>query len=80
MDAEDGTVRTAQIALGGVAHKPWRTPQAEGGTSGLDTKDGRSLASAAETFIQGARGAGHNDFKIELAQRTIARTVAEAAA
>jgi xanthine dehydrogenase YagS FAD-binding subunit len=38
-----------------------------------------SFARAAETLLRGARGFGHNDFKIELARRAILRTLGQAA-
>jgi len=79
VDTAGGLVRGARLALGGVAHKPWRSMQAEQALAGAPA--GASVfRTAAETALQGARGFGHNDFKIALAQRTIERTLAEAAA
>jgi xanthine dehydrogenase YagS FAD-binding subunit len=71
-------VKEARIALGGVAHKPWRIRDAEAVLVGKAV--GReSFAAAAEILLHGARGFGHNDFKIELARRVILRALAQAA-
>jgi xanthine dehydrogenase YagS FAD-binding subunit len=72
------TVSEARIALGGVAHKPWRVPEAEVMLAGKPaTAD--NFARAADRLVRGARGFGHNDFKIALAKRAIARALAQAA-
>ena len=76
----DGSqIAAARIALGGVAHKPWRVVGAErqliGATPGSDV-----FTPCAETLLAGARGFGHNDFKIELARRAIVRALLQAAA
>lgn len=76
---EGGTVREARIALGGVAHKPWRDREAEaklaGRAPGLD-----AFREAAEAVVRGAKGYRYNDFKIELARRAVVRALAMAAA
>jgi xanthine dehydrogenase YagS FAD-binding subunit len=75
----DGTrIRSARIALGGVAHKPWRAVEAERQLAGVTLSDD-VLAAAGEAAVKGAQGRGHNDFKIQLAARTIARALADAA-
>lgn len=71
---EDGTVREARLALGGVAHKPWRVPQAEQALRG-SVADAQAGARAAEILLEGAVGQGANDFKIELARRAIVRAL-----
>jgi len=79
MELEGGVVRTARVALGGVAHKPWRVPEAEALLEGK--APGREAFEAvAARLLQGARGFGHNDFKIELARRAIRRALSQAAA
>ncbi len=69
--ADDGTVGDVRLALGGVAHKPWRAWEAEeqlrGGPATAD-----AFTRAGEATIQGATGYGHNDFKIPLTPRTVA--------
>jgi xanthine dehydrogenase YagS FAD-binding subunit len=79
MELEGGVIRTARVALGGVAHKPWRVPEAEALLEGK--APGREAFEAvAARLLQGARGFGHNDFKIELARRAIRRALSQAAA
>ena len=56
-----------KIALGSVAHKPWRARKAEAALG-----QGGSFAEAAAAELEQARGYGHNDFKIDLARRLIA--------
>jgi xanthine dehydrogenase YagS FAD-binding subunit len=80
VDRHDGAVRSASIALGGVAHKPWRSAEAEAGLRGTDARDKASYGRAADVLLKDGRGYGHNDFKIPLAKRTIERTLSEAAA
>jgi xanthine dehydrogenase YagS FAD-binding subunit len=76
LDAPDGTIRSARIALGGVAHKPWRAMSAERSLVGRPASEA-SFRRAADLAMEGARGYEHNAFKIELAKRTIARAFAE---
>jgi xanthine dehydrogenase YagS FAD-binding subunit len=76
LDAPGGTVRAARIALGGVAHKPWRATNAERFLSGRPANES-SFRRAAELALDGARGYEHNTFKIELAKRTIVRALVE---
>ena len=68
----DGTITTARIALGGVAHKPWRNPAAEEVLIG-EAPTAEAFGRAADLLLEGARGFGHNDFKIELARRAVVR-------
>jgi xanthine dehydrogenase YagS FAD-binding subunit len=75
---EDETITSARIALGGVAHKPWRSGEAEAALTGRPAQM-TTFRAAADAALRDARGCGHNDFKIELARRTLCRTLAEAA-
>ncbi|NNM72380.1 FAD binding domain-containing protein [Enterovirga aerilata] len=76
---EDGVVAKARLALGGVAHKPWRDTAAEALLVG--NPPGRErFAAAAEEVLRDARGYAHNSFKIELARRAIIRALEQAAA
>ena len=70
LDIADGTIKEARLALGGVAHKPWRNHEAEAQLSGAPATR-EIFMRAAETVLRDARGFGHNDFKIELARRGI---------
>lgn len=75
---EGETIREARLALGGVAHKPWRDKAAEAALRGRPA-DRTSFAHAADVLLRDARGFAHNDFKIELARRAIVRALAQAA-
>ena len=77
LELQDGTIREARLALGGVAHKPWRNREAEAQLIGPATR--QSFQHAADTVLRQARGFGHNDFKIELARRAIVRALTQAA-
>jgi xanthine dehydrogenase YagS FAD-binding subunit len=68
--AEHGVITNVRIALGGVAHKPWRAFEAERVLAGAPATT-ETYHRAAEAELAGARGFGHNDFKIELAKRTL---------
>jgi xanthine dehydrogenase YagS FAD-binding subunit len=76
---EGGEIKTARVALGGVAHKPWRDPDAEQALSG-QPPDETAFAQFADQILHQARGQGENDFKIELARRTMIRALRQAAA
>ena len=75
----DGRIAEARVALGGVAHKPWRVTEAEAMLTG-QTLDAALARAVAARIVAGAVGRGGNDFKIELAQRAIARALSQAAA
>jgi len=76
---ESGAIVDARIALGGVAHKPWRVAEAEALLIGATPGEG-AFARAADALLAGAIGQGQNDFKIPLARRAILRALAQAAA
>ncbi|HEY4307584.1 MAG TPA: xanthine dehydrogenase family protein subunit M [Gemmatimonadaceae bacterium] len=79
LEIDDGRVVSARIAVGGVAHKPWQSAEADAALVGkAPTRD--SFTVAADSLLAGARGQGDNDFKIELARRTIVRALSQAAA
>lgn len=75
---EDGRIKGARLALGGVAHKPWRNPEAEAALRG-QAADSNAFAKAAEILLRDAKGFAHNAFKINLARRAIIRTLVQAA-
>lgn len=79
LDLADNTVRDARIALGGVSTVPWRAADAEAALRGK-TIDDQSLTAVADAAFAGAQGHGHNDFKIELGERTLRRALQQAAA
>jgi xanthine dehydrogenase YagS FAD-binding subunit len=78
--AMDGdTIKVARVALGGVAHKPWRDRGPEALLHGQRaTRD--NFERVADALLRDAKGFGHNNFKIELAKRAIRRALSQAAA
>lgn len=76
---EAGAIKDARIALGGVAHKPWRVPDAEQTLEGRQPSR-KAFGEAADIILRGATGFAHNSFKIELARRAIVRALEQAAA
>jgi xanthine dehydrogenase YagS FAD-binding subunit len=78
LEIEGGIIREARLALGGVAHKPWRDPEAEAVLVG-QSAERNTFAKAASVVLRDAKGFGHNDFKIDLARRTIIRALDQAA-
>jgi xanthine dehydrogenase YagS FAD-binding subunit len=76
---EGGRVVEARLALGGVAHKPWRDEAAEAMLAGKPASP-ESFAAAADHLLRDAKGYEHNAFKIELARRAIVRALGQAAA
>jgi xanthine dehydrogenase YagS FAD-binding subunit len=78
LELDGDTIREARLALGGVAHKPWRVTAAEAALRG-QRADAGAFAQAADLVLRGAKGYGHNSFKIGLARRAIVRTLSQAA-
>jgi xanthine dehydrogenase YagS FAD-binding subunit len=78
LELEGATIKEARIALGGVAHKPWRDPPAEASLRGKPA-DATTFAQAANSYLSGAKGYAHNAFKINLARRAIVRAMTQAA-
>ena len=76
---EEGRVTEARVALGGVAHKPWRREEAEALLQGNEP-DRVAFNRVADALLAGAKGQGGNDFKIPLARRAIVRALEQAAA
>jgi xanthine dehydrogenase YagS FAD-binding subunit len=78
LEIADGRIRAARLALGGVAHKPWRDPRAEAALVG-QAADEAAFRNVADIVLRDARGFGHNNFKIELARRAVVRALTQAA-
>jgi len=75
---DDGRIRDLRLALGGVAHKPWRAVAAERTLLGaFPTPD--AFARAADAELAPAVPQAHNAFKIPLAKRTIVAVLSELA-
>jgi len=79
LEMDGDIIKEARLALGGMAHKPWRDREAEALLSGKRAAQ-ENFQQAAETVVRGAQGFGHNTFKIELAKRAVVRAFQQAAA
>ncbi|MGC2522641.1 MAG: xanthine dehydrogenase family protein subunit M [Stellaceae bacterium] len=79
LELEGDTIKEARLALGGVAHKPWRDPSAEMALGG-QAANRATFARAADLVLRDAKGFEHNAFKIDLARRAIVRALTQAAA
>jgi len=75
---QDGKIQEARVALGGVAHKPWRNRDAEESVIG-GPPEGNRFAAAADMILREAKGYTFNSFKIPLARQAIVRALTEAA-
>ena len=78
LELEGNRITEARLALGGVAHKPWRNLEAELAMRGKPA-DAPAFAEAAAVLLRDAKGFAHNAFKIDLARRAIVRTLRQAA-
>ena len=74
LDVADGVVRDVRVALGGVAHKPWRATRAEAALRGAPATE-RSFVDAAAAELADARPLPGNAFKVPLARGAIVRTL-----
>ncbi len=79
LEMDGATIKSAGLALGGVAHKPWRSVEAERALAGQPAGP-QSFAKAADIVLRGAKGYEHNTFKIEMARQGIVRALTVAAA
>jgi xanthine dehydrogenase YagS FAD-binding subunit len=79
LELEGGKIKEARLALGGVAHRPWRDPSAEAALKGQNP-DRPTFARAADVLLKDATGFEHNAFKIDLARRAVIRALTQAAA
>ncbi len=78
LELDGDAIKEARLALGGVAHKPWREPRAEAALRGQPASR-ESFARAADEVLRGANGLAHNAFKIDLARSAIVRALTQAA-
>jgi xanthine dehydrogenase YagS FAD-binding subunit len=78
LEMEGGVIKDVRIALGGVAHKPWRAERAEATLKGRPAS-GAAFRHAAEAELAAAQPLRDNAFKIELATRVIANTLGKLA-
>lgn len=78
LELDGDRIKDARLALGGVAHKPWRDPATEAALRGQATTQA-NFERAADLLLRDAKGFAHNTFKIDLARRAIVRALTQAA-
>jgi xanthine dehydrogenase YagS FAD-binding subunit len=76
LDIDNGTIRAARIALGGIGTRPWRSPEAEQALQGAAAGE-TAYRNAASAALAGARPYRHNAFKIDLAKRTLVSALSQ---
>ncbi|MBK5007158.1 xanthine dehydrogenase family protein subunit M [Pseudomonas sp. S60] len=79
LQIENGVIREARLALGGVAHKPWRDPAVEALLQGKPAST-ELFTHAADALLQAAKPLAQNGFKVPLARNAIIRALSEACA
>ena len=78
LELDGPVIRQARLALGGVAHKPWRDRAVESWLNGK-TVSRETFTAAADALLQNAEPLAHNGFKVRLARRAIVRALSDAA-
>ena len=74
LEMNGNKIKDARVAIGGVAHKPWRAKEAEKFLNGKEATEANFKA-AAETEMKAAKPLEHNKFKVELGKRAIVRSL-----
>jgi xanthine dehydrogenase YagS FAD-binding subunit len=77
LELDGGRIRQARVVLGSVAHKPWRSLEAEGALAGRPASE-ENFRQAAELALRGARPLAHNAYKVELGKRAVVRALMRA--
>lgn len=77
LELDGSTIKSARLALGGVALKPWRSEKAEAMLKGKPATE-ESFRAAAEEAVRGAKTYEHNAFKVEMVKLTIVRAMTQA--
>ena len=77
LEIDRSTIRQARIVLGGVAHKPWRSMEAERELAGRSATE-ETFRRAAEAALKDARPLAHNAYKVELGKRAVVRALMRA--
>ena len=77
LELDRDTIRQARVVLGGVAHKPWRSREAEAALAGKRPSE-EIFRQAAEAALQDAQPLAHNAFKVELGKRAVVRALLRA--
>jgi xanthine dehydrogenase YagS FAD-binding subunit len=74
LEMDGGNIKSARVALGGVAHKPWRAHKAEAALAGKEPNE-QNFRAAADAELADAKGYKYNSFKIELAKRAMTQAL-----
>ena len=77
LELNGNTIKNARLAMGGVAHKPWRLTEAEKFLVGK-TATKENFTKAAELAMKGAKGYGHNNFKLKMGPVAIVEALMKA--
>jgi xanthine dehydrogenase YagS FAD-binding subunit len=77
LELDGGRVKVARVVLGGVAHKPWRSLEAEAALAGGPASE-ESFRRAADAALAGAKPLAHNSYKVELGKRAVVRALMRA--
>ncbi|HEX8491123.1 MAG TPA: xanthine dehydrogenase family protein subunit M [Chthoniobacterales bacterium] len=77
LELDGSTIKQGRVVLGGVAHKPWRSPEAEAALVGQGASE-ESFRRAADAALAGAKPLAHNAYKVELAKRAIVHALMRA--
>jgi xanthine dehydrogenase YagS FAD-binding subunit len=77
LEVSGDTIKNARLAMGGVAHKPWRLTEAEKFLIGKSAIK-ENFTKAAELAMKGAKGYGHNNFKVKLGMVAIVEGLSKA--
>jgi xanthine dehydrogenase YagS FAD-binding subunit len=78
LEIDGGKIKQARVVMGGVAHKPWRSQEAEAALSGRPASE-ESFRRASEAALANAKPLAHNAYKIELGKRAVVRALMRAA-
>jgi xanthine dehydrogenase YagS FAD-binding subunit len=77
LELDGGRIKQARVVLGGVAHKPWRSAEAEAALAGKPASE-ESFRRAADAALAGAKPLAHNAYKVELGKRAVVRALMRA--
>jgi xanthine dehydrogenase YagS FAD-binding subunit len=78
LELNRAVIADVRLAVGGVAHKPWRDPQAEAALRGQPA-DAETFSRAADVLLRDVRAYEHNRFKVDLVRRCLVRGLTQAA-
>lgn len=78
LEIDKGRIKQARVVMGSVAHKPWRSQEAEAALTGSTVSE-ESFRKASEAAFTGAKPLAHNAYKIELGKRAVVRALLRAA-